>query len=202
MKEEDIMKIIRDDSDNLQIPDSLSPENIEKMLNEHVANKTDDNSKVTQFPARKKLAIAIAACFGLIIAGSGAIGLINRNQNSETTAVYEEAAEATGNDALKEEAASAEAADETADYFKIRTCFPCRFGSSCITIDTTFKSTRIKLAYGSAGTPTDETSYTEIAAVLGNGAGICAVDKRDGFVCRDANETSYYMILRRICRRC
>ena len=116
MKEEDIMKKIREDSDNLQIPDSLSPENIEKMLNEHVANKTDDNSKVTQFPARKKLAIAIAACFGLIIAGSGAIGLINRNQNSETTAVYEEAAEATGNDALKEEAASAEAADETADY--------------------------------------------------------------------------------------
>ncbi|MCR5700768.1 MAG: beta-propeller domain-containing protein [Lachnospiraceae bacterium] len=95
MNEEDIMKKIKEECNNLPVPESLSPENMEKMLNEHIeksGNLEDNNTKKYKFSNAKKFGLAIAACFGVIIIGSGAYEIINRNQNYDATAPTDKAA--------------------------------------------------------------------------------------------------------------
>lgn len=104
MNEQDIIKRIEKETENLPIPDSISPSSMEKMLNEHIEKEAGDTSdKITNkqdlrkyendegasknpstgFTSRRnRFAIAFAACLGVIIIGSGAATVIKHNSNT------------------------------------------------------------------------------------------------------------------------
>ena len=101
MNEQDIIKRIEEETKDLPIPDSISPSNMEKMLNEYIksdnpgkntnsqtnpdkyeAGMSDNNNARITSMRRKRIGIAVAACFGVIILGSGALGIIRHNMNN------------------------------------------------------------------------------------------------------------------------
>ena len=139
MNEQDIIKHIENETKDLPIPDSISPSNMEKMLQEHMAQEDSvkDNSenhekKYSQgnnkdhkygdlkstmtAMRRKRIGLAFAACFGVIIIGSGALGIIKNNNNNktaeesagETAANYDTANYDFAEDVLSEEQLSDE----------------------------------------------------------------------------------------------
>ena len=111
MNEQDIIKRIEEETKDLPIPDSISPSNMEKMLNEKMreqdAQREGGAENIQHFktpmPFKKRLGLAMAACFGVIIIGSGAMTLIKNNTDNysapsdsamtkEAESVYEESA--------------------------------------------------------------------------------------------------------------
>ncbi|MBE5924306.1 MAG: hypothetical protein E7271_07560 [Lachnospiraceae bacterium] len=66
MNEDEIMKKIKEESENIPVPESLSPENMEKMLKEH-KDKSKDTSYAT--PKKRYRGMAIAAGFAVVIIG-------------------------------------------------------------------------------------------------------------------------------------
>ena len=135
MKEQDIIKRIENETKDLPIPDSISPSNMEKMLNEHIAqengettSETDNiknssviesdkdggnNDNVKSIMAsmrRRRIGLAFAACFGVIIIGSGAFGIIRHNMDN--TGTYSSDTAVQTENAYEEE--YEEAADEAA----------------------------------------------------------------------------------------
>ena len=111
MNEQDIIKRIEEETKDLPIPESISPSNMEKMLNEKMreqdAQREGGAENVHHFktpmPFKKRLGLAMAACFGVIIIGSGAMTLIKNNTDNysapgdsamtkEAESVYEESA--------------------------------------------------------------------------------------------------------------
>ncbi|MBR1597785.1 MAG: beta-propeller domain-containing protein [Lachnospiraceae bacterium] len=137
MNEQDIIKRIENDTKDLPIPDSISPSNMEKMLNEHIeqedgetSSKADniknnsvtgsgtdggrkDSDKVKSIMSsmrRRRIGLAFAACFGVIIIGSGAFGIIRhnmdngRNYSTDTAALTESANEEEYEEAADEAA--------------------------------------------------------------------------------------------------
>lgn len=111
MNEQDIIKRIEEETKDLPIPESISPSNMEKMLNEKMreqdAQREGGAENIHHFktpmPFKKRLGLAMAACFGVIIIGSGAMTLIKNNTDNysapgdsamtkEAESVYEESA--------------------------------------------------------------------------------------------------------------
>lgn len=154
MNEQDIIKRIENKTKDLPIPDSISPSNMEKMLNEHVngtidnssdadvaANSDNADARTTNLnktidihdgrtaatntnsinynnsTARKRLALAFAACLGVIIIGSGAATIIKHNSTEESykTAMTEAAFDSDyAESESADEAVMDEAANESA----------------------------------------------------------------------------------------
>lgn len=171
MNEQDIMKRIENETKDLPIPESISPSNMEKMLNEQIkqhntesdsakrdetydnmadnltadtahkessadagnkgTDKASESDKVVSmmtYMRRRRVGLALAACFGVIILGSGAFGIIRHNMNSNSDytgksadyvqdeAAYEEAAVAEESAADADEAFEDDTAGEDLDY--------------------------------------------------------------------------------------
>ena len=127
MNEQDIINRIEKEANDLPIPESISPSNMEKMLNEkvkdqdynseHATDSIDNTSSV--IPFRKRIGLAIAACFGVIIIGSGALTLLKNNSSdksaSDEAVTYEAAQETAGADEAYEEDAQSEDTDADDD---------------------------------------------------------------------------------------
>lgn len=123
MKEEDIMKRITEESKELPIPERLSPENMENMLNDYMEhNPAHDNTK--KRVSGRQFGTAMAACFAVLLLGISATGIVkwNRERNSSTSTsdyaaemAVEEAADSELQGKNKNESISSDEAVETAD---------------------------------------------------------------------------------------
>lgn len=133
MNEQDITKRIEEETKDLPIPDSISPSNMEKMLNEYIksdnpgkntnsqtnpdkyeAGMSDNNNARITSMRRKRIGIAVAACFGVIILGSGALGIIRHNMNN-VKRYSADVAEETYDESPEHAEAVADEADEAPD---------------------------------------------------------------------------------------
>lgn len=115
MNEQEFMNKIKQQTENLPIPDSLSPENMKKMLDEK-SSDTDTKKQPTQHAkSRKWIPYAAVACAVLFIAGGTGISLLTGNtiKQASDTIMYEDADEAAEN-----ESAVAETTDEDSSVYK------------------------------------------------------------------------------------
>lgn len=88
MKEQDFIHNIDEQTKDLPVPDSISPEAMKKMLDEHIKNNTNDrassdSSDSTQNKKRHIRRFTAAACVVLCLAGS--LGVFRLLSNQDTT---------------------------------------------------------------------------------------------------------------------
>lgn len=112
MNEQDFMNKIDENTKNLQIPESITPDNIKKMLDETLQTQPDQshNENGTGKRNRHIRRLTAAACVVLVIAGGIGISQINRNgalsdttsgsnqAYNDTADIAAESADDTGND--------------------------------------------------------------------------------------------------------
>lgn len=96
MKEQDFIHTIDEKTKDLPIPDSISPENMKNMLDEHIKDTSDSNMKKTATGAvdsmsgtgkrrRSTRRFVAAACVLLCLVGSiGIYNLVQPNENTES----------------------------------------------------------------------------------------------------------------------
>ena len=105
MNEQEYMNHIKKQAENVPIPDSISPENMKKMLDEHIAsaenNITDSEDKKNIYK-KKWTKTIVAACASICILGGIGFSVLGNHPSSlksEGTAQNEyeaeEAADAT-----------------------------------------------------------------------------------------------------------
>ncbi|MDE5863062.1 MAG: beta-propeller domain-containing protein [Lachnospiraceae bacterium] len=123
MNEKDIMHNIENKTKDIPIPDSISPEAMQKMLDSHI-NETGlsakngagrDKSSHTGIHGRntRRIAVCICACIALCLAGG--MGFFTLRQSDNKSGTYNEGATATSNDEAAEE--YVEGNDDTSDNF-------------------------------------------------------------------------------------
>lgn len=105
MNEQEYMNHIKKQAENVPIPDSISPENMKKMLDEHIAsseNNITDNEGTKNIYKKKWTKTIVAACASIcILGGIGFSVLGNRPSSvkSEETAQNEAVAEESADSA-------------------------------------------------------------------------------------------------------
>ncbi|MCM1179869.1 MAG: beta-propeller domain-containing protein [Clostridium sp.] len=82
MNEQDFMNKIDEKTKNLQIPDSISPENMKKMLDENPQTQQPMTAEKQNYPMRR---FAAAACAALVLLSGIGISQINRDKTSNET---------------------------------------------------------------------------------------------------------------------
>lgn len=110
MNEQDIMNKIDEETKNLQIPDSISPDNMKKMLDEPLQN--DDSPKNSNITNRNRTIrrFSAAACVVLIIAGGIGISQIGRNDKTTSDTALESKMSRNDADLAAEDTASGNSA--------------------------------------------------------------------------------------------
>lgn len=84
MNEQDFIRKIDQKTNDIQIPDSISPENMEKMLNEHLTNNdfnADNTADKAAIKKHKTHQLAIAACAAICIFGGMGTFALNRQDS-------------------------------------------------------------------------------------------------------------------------
>ena len=116
MKEQDFIHTIDEKTKDLPIPDSISPENMKNMLDEHIKDTSNSNKEKTSAGAAHSMSetgkrrrstrrFVAAACVLLCLAGSiGIYNLVQPNKNMEST------------NEMLDSGAIMEAADESDEY--------------------------------------------------------------------------------------
>ncbi|MBE5942425.1 MAG: hypothetical protein E7264_07810 [Lachnospiraceae bacterium] len=121
MNEQDLMNQINEQTKNIPIPDSISPENMKRMLDEYSKNedthekKENDNiTQINKTGKRNHIArrFATAACFVLCITG-GIIAITASQRTLDTTMKDTDMMEAADSVAADEECADESATDDS-----------------------------------------------------------------------------------------
>lgn len=88
MNEQEYMNKIKQQAENVPIPDSISPENMKKMLDEKIATSTDVKEQPKLVNTRKWVKYTAVACTVLILAGGTGFSILSKNmiKNSEESA--------------------------------------------------------------------------------------------------------------------
>ena len=100
MNEQEYINKLKSKVDNVAVPDSISPENMKKMLDESVTSANNDTNTVSKKQKKwiPKLVVACAACFVLYGAGT-TLFHINNTKKSDEPAMMDAAEEAVAEDA-------------------------------------------------------------------------------------------------------
>lgn len=108
MNEQEYINKIRQQAENVPIPDSISPENMKKMLDEKTTTSTASSEQNKLIKSRKWVKYTAVACTVLLVAGGAGFSVLNKNMagSSEKTADM-------ANDIYVEESAAAETADDS-----------------------------------------------------------------------------------------
>lgn len=130
MNEQDLMKQIDEQTKTIEVPDSISPENMKKMLDQQagewntfdnhtdtITNDAKANSKESTIGKRNRYMrrFTVAACLALCLAGGATAIHVNNKALSETESAYdtmEAAMEEAAEDAVEESAESAAGTSE------------------------------------------------------------------------------------------
>lgn len=113
MNEQDIIDRIDNETKDMPVPESLSPENMEKMLLEASKQQDTGSSNITPH-RRKNMGLAFAACFGVLIVGLGTYGIINNHKNSPSE-YASEAVQSTYDESMDMAAADESVEDSAED---------------------------------------------------------------------------------------
>lgn len=92
MKEEDFMKKINESTKDIPIPDSISPENMKKMLDESIRNNPQTSNQNTSRQLHFARRFAAVACIALVCIGAIGVSQINQRSKTATNADFENVA--------------------------------------------------------------------------------------------------------------
>lgn len=96
MNEQEYMNKIKQQAENVPIPDSISPENMKKMLDEKLASSTASKEQTKLVKSRKWVKYIAAACVVLILAGGTGFSILSINmmkESEDATAISGETAD-------------------------------------------------------------------------------------------------------------
>lgn len=93
MNEEEFMNKIKNSTQNLEIPESLSPENMKKLLEAHSENQIENNNKSNKVTpinkSRKHVQYAAIACAFALIIGGTSLSALTRNKSNNNEALLD-----------------------------------------------------------------------------------------------------------------